>query len=407
MKLIGPFKQLITMDKLPLKGPLNDDLLEVIEHAGILINNSSIKAIGDYEFLKSKFDGQSLDLDFIDEELVAFPGFIDAHTHICWAGSRANDYAKRLSGKTYLEIANEGGGIWSTVQKTRELSQHELQTITEIRANQLLKDGVTTAEVKSGYGLSVESELKMLRAINNAFTEVDLIPTCLAAHICPKDFEGTTKEYLNQIRIELLPIVKTEKLSNRVDIFIEDSAFSVSDAREYLREVKDLGFDIVIHGDQFSVGGSQLAIEMNAVSVDHLEASDMAAIENIAHSNVIATVLPGASIGLGIPFAPARKLLDAGACLAIASDWNPGSAPNGDLFMQASILGVYEKLTIAETLAGITSRSAAALKLNDRGILKKGNIADIVAFKTNDYREVIYRQGKLKPEKVWKKGKAL
>jgi imidazolonepropionase len=310
--------------------------------------------------------------------------------------------AQNISNVLYNDPA-----IRSTVQKTRELSQHELQTITEIRANQLLKDGVTTAEVKSGYGLSVESELKMLRAINNAFTEVDLIPTCLAAHICPKDFEGTTKEYLNQIRIELLPIVKTEKLSNRVDIFIEDSAFSVSDAREYLREVKDLGFDIVIHGDQFSVGGSQLAIEMNAVSVDHLEASDMAAIENIAHSNVIATVLPGASIGLGIPFAPARKLLDAGACLAIASDWNPGSAPNGDLFMQASILGVYEKLTIAETLAGITSRSAAALKLNDRGILKKGNIADIVAFKTNDYREVIYRQGKLKPEKVWKKGKAL
>ena len=152
-----------------------------------------------------------------------------------------------------------------------------------------------------------------------------------------------------------------------------------------------MGFDVAVHGDQFTLGGSQTAISLNALSVDHLEASDDDTIQLLGKSNVVTTVLPGASIGLGIPFAPARKLLNAGCCLTIASDWNPGSAPMGDLLLQAALLGVYEKLTIAETLAGITCRAARALKLTDRGILKKGNSADIAAFNTTDYKEIIYR----------------
>lgn len=404
MKLLGPFSQIVTMDQLPLKGPLSDNQLPLIVNGGILINNQEIVEVGEFSLLQQKAKNLNCEIVRLQGDLVAMPGLIDSHTHICWAGSRANDYAKRLAGKTYLEIANEGGGIWSTVLKTREASQDELSSITSERANTALANGVTTIEVKSGYTLSPDGELKMLRAIKQANTKADLISTCLAAHICPKDFEGSSFEYLDVLIDKLLPLIKTERLSNRIDIFVEDSAFEVEEAREYLNKCKDLGFDLVVHGDQFTAGGSQLAVELGALSVDHLEASNDEAIELIAKSNIVATVLPGASIGLGISFAPARKLLDKGACVSIASDWNPGSAPNGDLLMQASLLGVYEGLTIAETLAGCTCRAAAALNLADRGILKKGFLADIAVFPTNDFKEVIYRQGALKPSHVFKKG---
>lgn len=406
MKLIGPFTQILTMDHLSLKGALKDDQLEVISNGGILIDNENIVEVGPFSALEKKALRQNIAIERLEGQLVAMPGLIDAHTHLCWAGFRADDYAKRLSGHTYLEIANEGGGIWSTVLKTREATLDELSELTAVRANLMLSEGVCTIEVKSGYGLTVESEVKILRAIKKAYAEADLISTCLAAHICPKDFNGSNAEYLQMNLDDLLPILIEESLTNRVDIFIEDSAFTVDQAHIYLQKAKALGFNLVIHGDQFSIGGSQLAVELGAISVDHLEASDEKAIKMLAKSDVVATVLPGASLGLGIPFAPARKLLDAGACLAIASDWNPGSAPNGDLLMQAALLGVYEKLTMAETLAGITVRAAKALKLNERGVLKKGNIADIVVFPADDFREIIYRQGKLKPSIVWKKGKA-
>lgn len=407
MKLIGPFTQLLTMNDLPLKGTIADTQLEIISNAGILVDAGNITELGDYFMLEQKALQYHFDFERIETDMVALPGFIDAHTHLCWAGSRAGDYAKRLSGKSYLEIANDGGGIWSTVLKTRSASLEQLVEITSVRANQQLREGITTIEVKSGYGLSTDDELKMLRAIQKADTTANLIPTCLAAHICPKDFKGTSSAYLSQIMNTLLPVVKKENLSKRIDIFIEDSAFSIDEAREYLQKAKNMGFDLVIHGDQFTIGGSQLAVEFDAVSVDHLEASDEAAIQLLAKSDVVATVLPGASLGLGIPFAQARKLLNSGACLAIASDWNPGSAPNGDLLMQATLLGVFEKLTIAETLAGITVRAAKALNLTNRGVLKKGNLADIVAFPTNDFREIIYQQGRMKPEIVWKLGNTI
>lgn len=406
-KLIGPFTQLLTMDKLPEKGSISDGQLEMIHNAGIMVDNGKIIEIGDYSKLKQKAYEQKIHIEYIDNEMVVAPGFIDCHTHICWGGSRAGDYAKRLSGKTYLEIAEEGGGIWDTVQKTREAGLAELEAITAHHANQLLAGGVTSIEVKSGYGLTFHDELKMLKAIKNADTPADLIATCLAAHILPKDFKGNADEYLLKMAGELLPRVKEQKLAGRVDIFVEKTAFTVDAAREYLKKAKALGFDLVIHGDQFTTGGSKLATEIAALSVDHLEACGNIEVELLKNSNVVSVVLPGASIGLGEPFAPARKLLDGGACVAIASDWNPGSAPMGDLLAQACIIGVYEKLTIAETLSGITNRAAKALNLSDRGILKAGKIADIAAFKTSDFREIIYRQGMLRPAIVWKKGESV
>ncbi|NNL09546.1 MAG: amidohydrolase family protein, partial [Croceitalea sp.] len=210
--------------------------------------------------------------------------------------------------------------------------------------------------------------------------------------------------YLDLISESLFPILKSERLANRIDAFIEQSAFSPKMIASYFKKAKAMGFDITVHADQFSTGGSQVAVDFGAISADHLEASTEKEIALLSQSNVIATALPGASIGLGCDFTPARKLLDAGAALCIASDHNPGSAPMGDLLVQASILGTFEKLTNTEVLAGITCRAAKALNLNDRGSLEKGMLADFVTFSTNDYREITYHQGQLKPHGVWKNG---
>lgn len=401
--LTGPFRQIIGMKNLPLKGALQDDQLEIIEEGGILMSEGSIQSVGRFSDMQSDLPPQNIKL--LEGDCVALPGMIDAHTHICFAGSRARDYSMRVGGKTYLEIAKEGGGIWDTVSQTRKASLEELKEGVLMRARLLLKNGVTTVEVKSGYGLSVEEELKMLRAIKQADEILDmLVPTCLAAHIPPRDYEGSSNSYLYEIHSTLWPLIQKEGLANRMDIFIEEGAFGMEEARNYMLAAKDFRFDLVMHVDQFHPGGSHLAVELDALSADHLEASGDREIELLAGSDVIPIALPGASLGLGDRFTPARKLLDAGTSLVIASDWNPGSAPMGDLLTQAAILGASQKLSMAETWAAMTFRAAAALRLEDRGVIEAGKRADVVAFPTDDYREILYRQGQLRPSHVWKKG---
>jgi imidazolonepropionase len=406
MKLIGPFKQLLTMSDLPLKGRLCDDQLEILEDAGVFVEEGIIQRIGSFSTLEEETQDNGYDYDFLKGDYVALPGMIDAHTHICFAGSRSADYAMRLAGKSYLEIAAMGGGIWSTVQKTRSASNEILLHLLLKRLEVLQSEGITTVEVKSGYGLNIHDELRLLDIINqaNSLFSVDVIPTCLAAHTKPKDFEGTNLQYLELLVEKLLPLVKARNLAKRVDIFVEKSAFTPDESLFYLKKASSLGFEITVHADQFTTGGSVIASSEGAYSADHLEASTQKEIELLAASNTVAVCLPGASMGLGISFAPARKLLDAGASVVIASDWNPGSAPMGDLLMQASVLGAYEHLSLSETWAAITSRAAKALNLSDRGEIKIGKLADIIAFPVSDYKEILYRQGKIKPEHVWKKG---
>lgn len=403
-KLIGPLKQLLTMTGVHLKGAISDDQLIIMEDAGILVENGKIKSVGLFnDLFKNNKDASVYELK---GDHVCIPGFVDAHTHICFGGSRANDYAMRNAGKTYLEIAKAGGGIWDTVTQTRKASKEELIKRTSKLANRHLKNGVTTLEVKSGYGLSVDEELKMLRAIKmaDATTASDLVSTCLAAHMLPRDYGGTAEAYLNEISTVLFPKLKEENLTNRIDAFIEESAFSADQITPYFKKAREMGFDITVHADQFSTGGSQVAVDFNAVSADHLEASTDSEITLLAKSDVIATALPGASLGLGCAFTPARKLLDSGGALAIASDHNPGSAPMGDLLTQATILGSFEKLSNAEVLAGITFRAATALNLTDRGKLEEGFLADFSLFHTGNYQDILYNQGNLKPCMVWKNG---
>jgi imidazolonepropionase len=400
-KLTGPFTQILPLTGLSLKGALKDEQLHIIANGGVLIEDGVIIAVDDFEKLRKNYP--SAQIEEITGDHVLLPGFVDCHTHICFAGSRAKDYAMRNAGKSYLDIAASGGGIWDSVTQTRLATETDLSNFLAKRIARHLTEGVTTIEIKSGYGLSVTEELKQLKAIHHAAnkTQAHIIPTCLAAHIKPKDFDGNESDYLKYLLNDLLPKIKQQDLANRVDIFIEQSAFNASDALFYLSKAKQMGFEATVHADQFTTGGSEVAVKGRAASADHLEASGDYEIKLLANSDTVAVTLPGASLGLGMGYARARKLLDAGACLAIASDWNPGSAPMGDLLMQASVMSAAEKLSTAEVFASLTFRAAQALKLNDRGVLTKGRLADMQAYPCNDYREILYHQGKLKPVRVW------
>lgn len=387
-----------------MKGVLSDDKLDIIEKGGVLMEGDNIIEVGDFNELSKK----SLTISKIESDQILLPGFVDCHTHLVWGGTRARDYTLRMSGETYEKILEQGGGIFDSVTKTRAAEKEELLAGLIKRANRHLSDGITTIEVKSGYGLDVENELKILDVVKegNSLIQVDLIPTCLAAHVCPKEFTDK-KEFLEYIENELFPQLKSKQLANRIDIFVEPSAFPVEIAADYMKAAKAQGFDLTLHADQFHTGGSQLAVELGAKSADHLEASTDEEVALLAKSNTVAVALPGASLGLGMQFTPARKLLDAGAALAISTDWNPGSGPMGDLLVQASILGIYEKLSSAEIFAGMTFRAAQALGLNDRGRIDVGMKADMISFPFNDYREILYNQGKVKPSMVWKNGKLI
>ena len=389
------------MVNLPERGAISDNSLEIIDDGGVVIEDGKIIEVGDFLSLSKN----NLDVREITYPCVLLPGFIDSHTHVCHYGNRSDEYAKRNSGISYQQILEEGGGIHNTMNSTSNSTDEQLTDDTLNRLKRHFQEGVLTCEVKSGYAPNLEDEVRMLRIINeiDSSNDIDLIPTCLAAHVTPKKYESS-KKYLDSIVNDLLPIIKEENLSNRVDIFIEEKAFSVTEASNFLEKIKS-DFYITAHANQFTSGGLKVGVDNGAVSVDHLEVITDQEIDYLSKSDTTGVVLPGCSVGLGIPFAPARKLLDYNCKVSIASDWNPGSAPMGDLLMQASLLGSTEKLSNAEVLAGITCRSANALSLEDRGSLENGKIADMIGFKTNDFRDILYNQGKLKPSFICKRGK--
>ena len=388
------------MSNLPLKGSITDEKLEIIENGGVIIDGNKILEVGKFSDLAKK-EKNIFEIDF---QSVLVPGFIDCHTHICHYGSRSEEYSKRNAGMSYQQILSEGGGIHNTMTATENASDEELEKVTVSRLDRHFNEGVLTCEIKSGYGSDLNQEVRLLNIINkiNKNHAMDIIPTCLAAHVTPKIYNSSS-EYLNKIIEELIPVLEKKKLTNRIDIFIEEKAFSVSESLDYLSQLKNK-FDITVHANQFSSGGVKVGVDCGAKSVDHLEVIDDNEIRYLSNSNTSAVVLPGCSLGLGIPFAPARKLLDRNCKLSIATDWNPGSAPMGDLLQQSSLLGSIEKLSSAEVFSAITYRSADALRLNDRGKIEKEKLADFIGFKTDDYRDILYNQGKLKPSFICKRG---
>ena len=402
-QIIGPFSQMLTFEQTALKGPLQVPDMGILENAGVRVDSGVIVEVGSFEGLVK--NNVSLKVMEISGSHVLMPGLVDCHTHMVWAGSRAADFERRNSGLSYQEILASGGGILDTVKWVRRATKGSLKEDLHERILRHQYDGVTTQEIKSGYGLDTENELKMLEVIHEVDREVkvDLIPTFLGAHVCPKDYERS--DFLDYLLAEVAP--KAKLLADRADAFIEAEAFPVQIVQPYLMALKNLGFNLTLHADQFSSGGAALAIQMGAKSADHLEVTTSEDIALFGTSNTVAVVLPGASLGLGMAFAPTRALLDAGACLAIASDWNPGSAPSGDLLAQCGILAAHQKLTAAETFSGVTFRAARALGFTDRGRLAPQHLFDAIAFPTHDYREILYQQGTLKPDMLWKKGDLL
>ena len=409
--LHGPFAQLLPMTGLPSAGPLADEQLAVVPEAGLLVEGpldrgGVVVAVGGFADLRRAYPGAQT--REAPPGTTCLPGIIDAHTHLCWAGSRAADFALRNAGMSYLAVAAAGGGIRSTVAATRAADDDELRGLIAGRLRELRRRGITTVECKSGYGLTVAEELRHLRLISETAAEVpgvEVVPTCLAAHVCPPEFDGDAAGYLLHLERELLPRLAELPRRPRVDAFAEPSAFWGAPLERYLRAARAMGFDVTLHGDQFTPGGAALGCRTGAVSVDHLEHCDGSGIAALAASAktdapTVAVALPGASLGLGEPQAPARRLLDAGACLAIASDWNPGSAPQGRVLAQACTLAAAEKLSNAELLAGLTVRAARALRLPDRGALAPGMRADVSWWPTRDYREVTWRMGALEAFEV-------
>jgi imidazolonepropionase len=334
------------------------------------------------------------------------PGLADPHTHAVWAGDRLADFDARTSGVTYEQILAAGGGIRSTIRATASCSEEQLVSLAKPRIGALLRSGATTIEVKSGYGCAPEGELTMLRAIRTlaAATPARIVPTLLI-HIPPND-AAERAACVTDVCTILIPRVAAEKLAHAVDVFVEKEAWSAVEAEAILIAARAHGLGIKLHTEQFHrVGGLELGLGLGALSVDHLEACGADQIAALAASSTIATLLPGVTLHLGLPAAPGRALIDAGAAVAVGTDLNPGSSP---LFSTAAALALGVRLnglTAAEALVAGTVNAAAALGLPDAGRLEAGLPADFLVLDSADWRDLVYTLGANPVREVWIAGK--
>lgn len=336
------------------------------------------------------------------------PGLVDPHTHAVWAGDRLRDFDARTSGVSYDQILAAGGGIRSTVRATMAASKQELTALAEQRIWTLIRSGASVVEVKSGYGLTIAGELLMLEVIETLASRLPIliVPTLLI-HVPPSE-KSEQDAYIEQVRSELIPEVARRRLARAVDIFIEREAWSAKQAESVLICALEHGLQIKVHAEQFhSVGGLELALMLNALSVDHLEALKPSQLGAFCDSSTIATVLPGVSLHLGIPTAPGRQLIDAGAAVAVGTDLNPGSSP---LYSTSAALGLAVRLnglTTKEALVAGTVNAAHALGLKDTGRIYAGAPADFLVLHSSDWRDLLYTLGTSPVREVWCKGRRI
>lgn len=370
--------------------------LAVIEDGAMLIRDRVIIAVGRSSEIEAQASSNALRVDASGR--VALPGFVDAHTHPVFAGTREDEYEMRAAGLTYQDIAARGGGIRSTVRKTRAATEEQLFEMALPRVGWILEHGTTTIEAKSGYGLTVEDELKILRVIRrlNDETPLDLVPTFLGAHEIPDEYRapGASREdYIRLVTEEMLPRVADEKLARYSDVFCESHVFNREETRRVLERAKEFGFKPRFHADQLTPGGgASLAAEIGAATADHLEWIDDEGIEAMRRAEVIAVLLPGAVFNLGLTrYAPARRMIEAGLALVLATDFNPGSSPTPSMQMILSIACTQMRMTPAEAITASTINAAYSLDLGSQvGSLEAGKQADVVIFDCDDYRKIPY-----------------
>ncbi len=373
--------------------------LHIIENAALKIENGLIVQIG-----KKKDVQISDEIDVIDAEgKVVLPGFVDSHTHTVFAGSRENEFAMRAEGKSYQEIAEAGGGILSTMNATCAATKKELKRIASRRLDAMLRNGTTTVEIKSGYGLSPESEMKILEAISELKNESygTIVATFLGAHAFPPEFKENKQAYVDRICDYMIPHFAERKLAMFVDVFCELGYFSIPQTEQILLTAKHHGLIPKLHADQLNaIGAAELGARLNAISVDHLEKLTDEGISALQNSSAIATVLPGCSFFLNHPYAPARKLIDANVPVAIATDFNPGSQMCYSMQMMLTIACTHMNMTPEEAITAATLNGAAALGLSSEvGSIELGKQGDVVLYDVKDYRYIPYHYG---TNHVWK-----
>lgn len=369
---------------------VQEEDLSLISKAAIVVSKGVIQWLGPQKKLPKIYAKKSKEIDLQGQTVL--PGFNEAHTHSIFSGSRAQEFELRNQGVSYQEIAARGGGILSTMTKTRAANAKSLLNLTQQRTDRFLQQGVTTLEVKTGYALNLKDEIKCLGVISQ-LKGPRIVSTYLGAHAVPKEF-SSADEYLHYILEKVLPVIQKKKLSQRVDIFIEKGFFTQEQARHYLSTAQKMGFDCVIHADQLSLcGGAELAVEMSALSGDHLIQIQENQIQKLAQSRVTALLLPAADLYMKCAYPPARKLIDAGARVALATDFNPGSCPTQDLSL-VGLLGRLEmKMTLPEVIAAYTYNAACALKLEQKtGTIGVGFCADFISIQ-KDWTDLFYQIG--------------
>lgn len=386
--------QLVTLAG-PARARVGRELRElaIIEHGAMLIRNGVIERVDTHAALISDLPS---DCELFDaRNRVVLPGFVDAHTHAVFAGTRVDEFELRSTGATYQEIADAGGGIRSTVRRTRAASEDDLFQAAQSRTAWFLRNGSTTIEAKSGYGLRLEDELKMLRVIHrlNSCGPLQYVPTFLGVHEIPDEYRECASEYVNLVIHEMLPRVASERLAEYCDVFCEPTVFNVPTSRKILSAAKTRGLGIRIHADQLThSGASQLAAELGAVTADHLEHADERDIQALAKARVQPVLLPASVYALGRDkYPPARQMIEAGLAIVLATDFNPGSSPTPSIPFVLSLASTQMRMTPAEAITATTINAAYSLGRGDRiGSLEPGKRADFVIHHCSDYREIAY-----------------
>lgn len=378
--------------------------LSIIEDGAMLVRDGKIANAGTRSEVEKLIDKDCVVVDAGGR--VVLPGFVDAHAHPVFAGTRANEFEERSQGATYQDIAARGGGIQLTVNATRAATLDELVAAGKRYANWFLRNGTTTVEAKSGYGLTLEDELKILRAIRQLDEETALryVPTFLGAHAVPAEYKSRRDEYVSLIIDEMLPRVAQEKLAEYCDVFCEQNVFTTDESWKILSAARCHDLGLRIHADQLSLsGGAKLAAELSAVTADHLEHTDAEGIAALKSAAVQPVLLPGSVYALGSTRYPAaREMIDAGLAVVLATDFNPGSSPTPSMPMILSLASTQMKMTPAESITATTINAAYSLNRGDKiGSLETGKIADFVVHDCDDYRELAYFFGIEHPWRVY------
>jgi imidazolonepropionase len=381
--------------------------LGLVKDGGMLVEDGRVVSVGSSSEIERRMPAGAKVIDATGR--VVLPGFVDAHAHPVFAGDRVDEFEMRAQGATYEEIAASGGGIRSTVRKTRAASEEELLAQAKKRAAWFLKGGTTTVEAKSGYGLTVEDELKMLRVIRrlNTETPLEFVPTFLGAHAIPDEFRSAPEQYVSLVIHKMLPRVAEEQLAESCDVFCERGYFDITESERILRAAQEYGLGLRMHVDQLTnSGGAFLAARLRAATADHLEQVNAAEIAALAEAGVQPVLLPGSVYSLGkTRYPPAREMIEAGLAVVLATDFNPGSSPTPSMPMVLSLAATQMKMTPAEGLTAATINAAYSLNRGDRiGSLEPGKLANFSLYDCEDYREIAYYFGVSQTHSVYIRG---